>query len=145
MKASNKNNNVISTINHLIITSDIRFLRVQLDNLTKDLSAVELQIHNSEYTILINDEYNDLAIGNDILNFILVFRELKLIEDSTDYLHWCKITVTDANDNKLLAYYKTICIQLDDISRCFLNHTIDYFVTDLDFQLNTVPVPLLRK
>lgn len=145
MKASNKNNNVISTINHLIITSDIRFLRVQLDNLTKDLSAVELQIHNSEYTILINDEYNDLAIGNDILNFILVFRELKLIEDSTDYLHWCKITGTDANDNKLLAYYKTICIQLDDISRCFLNHTIDYFVTDLDFQLNTVPVPLLRK
>jgi hypothetical protein len=109
------------------------------------LIAMNLKIKNEQYTVFVDDEYEDLKKKNSLLNFVLVFRELAMIDDSSGFLEWCSQHGLDPNTAKLLAYYKHISSKIEEIKLLFKNNTIDYFISDLDFQLNSGTIQLLRK
>ncbi|MDD7886414.1 hypothetical protein [Flavivirga sp. 57AJ16] len=111
----------------------------------KNLTPVILKINNNTFTIHVLDEYEDLNYYNPILNFIIVFRALVTISESEDFLVWCKQAGLDPDNHKLLDYYKDICYVINDINNCFPNNKIDYFVSDLDFQLNAGVMQFLRR
>jgi len=108
------------------------------------LIAMNLIIKNEKYTVFVSDEYEDLKKKNSLLNFVLVFRELATISDSSDYLEWCSQHDLEPNTYKLLAYYKHISSKIEKIKLLFKNNIIDCFISDLDFQLNSGAVQFLR-
>ncbi len=114
-------------------------------NFNSKLITVNFKIGPNEMTVLIDDEFNDLKLNNPLLNVILTLRELAIIDDSEDYLQWIKWCNEDASNSKLLDYYKTICVQLQTIKTYFPNGEIDYYVSDLEFQLNAGAVQYLRQ
>ncbi len=124
--------------------------KVVIQKLTKPIlehSLVPLlfQCNGISYTIQVQDEYQDLNYNNSILDCLLVLRELAMIEDGTDYLSWCKLMMLDPNNPSLLDYYKTIVNRLGAIKSCFPEGEIDYYISDLDFQLSSGPMSVLRK
>ncbi len=110
----------------------------------KNLIPVLLKINNKAYTIHVMDEYEDLNCYNPILNFVIVFRALVTIHESEDFLVWCKQEGLNPNNPRLLNYYKDTCNAISDIKSYFPNNEIDYFISDLDFQLNTGVMQFLR-
>ncbi|TGV02034.1 hypothetical protein [Flavivirga rizhaonensis] len=114
-------------------------------SIDKKLIPIVLKIDNGIYNIHVADEYDDLDYYNPILNFIIVFRAIVAINESSDFLEWCKQEDLDPNNYKLLDYYKDICNVISGINLSFPDHEIDYFVSDLDFQLNTGAMQFLRR
>ena len=112
--------------------------------IVENLIPIVLSVNNKEYIIHVNDEYQDFEIKNDLLNFILVFMELAVIDESIDFIDWCKTYGLPPENYKLLSYYKNICTQIVKIRVLFKNNKIDYFVSDLDFQLNSGIIQFLR-
>jgi hypothetical protein len=145
MSNTSKYDTVIDEIQCFITDNKIRIIGNTTDVIDSVLIPVNLSIRGKTYTIQINDEYHDLACNNDLLHVILVFRELAIINDTTDFLHWCTLHEYDANNNQLLDYYRNLCTNMEEITSCFKNNEIDYFISDLDFQLNAGVIQLLRK
>ncbi len=114
-------------------------------HIEQNLIPVVLRIGNCIYTIHVSDEYEDLSYYNPILNFIIVFRALVAINESKDFLVWCKQEGLNPDNLKLLNYYKDICHTISNINSCFPNNEIDYFISDLDFQLNAGVMQFLRR
>ena len=145
MSNTSKYNAIIDKIQRFITENKISIIVNTKDVIISVLIPVDVFIRGKMYTIQINDEYNDLAYNNDLLNFILVFRELAIISDTADFLYWCTLHDYDASNSQLLDYYKGLCNHMDEIASCFKNNEIDYFVSDLDFQLNSGVIQVLRK
>lgn len=140
-----KNIAEFDSIRSIIDRNNIKIVKNNSYFISDELIPVDLYIGEKLFIIQVNDEYDDLNFNNYILNFILVFRELKIIEDSSDFLNWSGINTLNANNSLLLAYYKKICNDIDEIRGCFFNNSINYFISDLDFQLNSGAIQLLRK
>ena len=109
------------------------------------LIPVELKINRLTLKIYIDDEFKDLKLNNSLLNVILALRELSFLDDSQDFLQWIAWCNEDASNPFLLDYYKTICSKLHLVKDFFNDDEIDYFVSDLDFQLNSGCVQELRR
>ena len=92
--------------------------------------------------VLIEDEYSDLKIENPLLHLLLVLRELAIIDDSRDFLDWCNIQ--NINSIELLDYYKNAIFLIDLIKKETYKNEIDYFITDMDFELNSGVMKELR-
>lgn len=104
-----------------------------------------LLIKNNSYLVLIQDEYNDLEIQNPLLHAVLVLREWEIIDDSIDYLDWCKAQGYPTKSEYLRQYYQDAVSKLSQISNYFEGGNITSFISDLDFQLNAGAVQFLRK
>jgi len=136
----------IAKIKNFILHEDISISKSDGDITKHDhLVAMNLKIKNEQYTVFVDDEYEDLKKKDSVLNFILVFRSLAMIDDSSDFLEWCTQNSINPNSTKSLAYYKNICSKIEEIKLLFKNNTVDYFISDLDFQLNSGAIQLLRK
>ena len=145
MSDTSKYNDVIEQIQSFITENKISVMGNTTAIIISVLIPVDLSIKGKKYTIQINDEYHDLARNNDLLHVILIFRELAIINDTTDFLHWCTLHDYDASNSQLLKYYRDLCNSMEEITSCFKNNQIDYFISDLDFQLNAGAIYLLRK
>lgn len=107
-----------------------------------NLNKVEFRFKGNIYMVLIEDEYSDLKIDNPLLHLLLVLRELAIIDDSTDFLDWCNIQ--NINNIELLDYYKNTISLIDLIKKETYKNEIDYFITDMDFELNSGVMKELR-
>ena len=107
------------------------------------LQKATLSIQNQSFSILIQDEYNDLKINNPLLNLCLVLRELEVYKESRDYLDWCNIQNVEANSEELRQYYMRLCKTCQSIEEVI--GKIDSQISDLDFQLNSGAAKELRK
>ena len=123
----------------------INISTVDINNTLERLVLCKLNINNKSLEVYINDEFNDLKIGKQTLNVFLILRELAIIDDSEDFLQWCSWNDLNANNSELLAYYKGICKELPTLKSYFDNNEIDYFISDLDFQLNSGAIQFLRR
>lgn len=132
-------------IQNFIATKGITFCLSKGIPIVQNLIPVVLKLGNHFYTVYVADEYEDLNYYNPILNFIIVFRAITIIDESKDFLLWCKQENLNPNNPELLDYYKDICNNIEDINNYFPNNKIDYFVSDLDFQLNTGVMQFLRR
>ncbi len=134
----------INHIHSFIKKYDVVINIINSDKPQNGLTPLTLKLKNLEHVIYMMDEYDDLRFNNPLLNFVLVFRELELIADSTDYLNWCKQQSIDAHNDVLSAYYADLASALPDIAKCFPDYNITSFVSDLDFQLNAGVIQTLR-
>ncbi|NMH87764.1 hypothetical protein [Flavivirga algicola] len=134
----------IINIHNLIATRGITTWLSKVCPIDKNLIPVLLKINNKTYTVHVMDEYEDLNHYNPVLNFIIVFRALVTLHESEDFLIWCKQEGLNPDNHKLLNYYKDTISSIDEIKSCFPNNEIDYFISDLDFQLNAGVMQFLR-
>lgn len=134
----------INNIHDFITNYQVFINKTTTKWIDKRLIPVELKLGGIMYLVQIFDEYKDLNFNNTLLNFILVFRELELINDSTDYLDWCKQQGLKANNDQLRNYYTDIVKVLPEIVEYFPNKKITSFISDIDFQLNAGTIQLLR-
>ncbi len=125
-------------------TYTIKVTRIDIPPIAQSLTPVEVSFHNETFIVQIQDEYDDLKHQNPLLDGLLVLRELAIIQDSTDFVSWCKSIALSLDNNHLLSYYKQTTNTLHKISQVLKNKDIDYFVSDLDFQLNSGPIQQLR-
>ncbi|WP_330444539.1 hypothetical protein Q4Q34_11360 [Flavivirga abyssicola] len=135
----------IITIQNFIATHGITIWLGKGVPIDEKLIPLTLKINNNTYNIHVVDEYEDLNYYNPVLNFIIVFRAIVTINESSDFLEWCKQEDLVPDNHNLLDYYKDICKAINCINSCFPNNEIDYFVSDLDFQLNTGVMQFLRR
>ena len=143
---SNPNHqNQIEEIQQFITEHQISVQKNSEAVIAANLIPVDLTIGAKRYTVQVNDEYNDLAHNNELLTVVLVFRELAILNDSTDFLQWCSQNDVDGSNTQLLSYYTELCSRMGEITCLFPDNEIDYFITDLDFQLNAGAISILRK
>lgn len=134
----------ISRLNKFIEDHKIVVKKLTEPIVDSNLIPLAFEFSGTSYTIQIQDEYEDLNYNNPSLDCLLVLRDLAIIEDSTDYLAWCNYMGLDTNNSFLLDYYKTMVNDLNRIRTYFPEGKIDYFITDLDFQLGSGPMSQLR-
>ncbi|GAA3636885.1 hypothetical protein [Flavivirga jejuensis] len=134
----------IINIQNFIATKGVTTCLGKVPLIDQNLIPVILKIGNDTYVVHVLDEYDDLNYYNPILNFIIVFRAITIIDDSQDFLTWCKQQGLNPNNHKLLSYYKDICAAIYSINNYFHDNKINYFILDLDFQLNTGVIGFLR-
>ena len=112
--------------------------------LYEGLIPVMFQMHNTVFVIQVNDEYNDLNYNNAILNVLLALREFAIVEDSNDFEHWCKLNEVRSISESLRTYFSDTQTNLRKIEHFFPNNSVEYYISDLDFQLNSGPMQVLR-
>ena len=108
------------------------------------LTPVQFSIDGLVNTIHVIDEYNDLARKNKYLDLVVVLRELEMIEDSTDYLDWCKQQGLEVNNNLLMSYYQDMVKNIVDIRAYFPSGEINSFISDWAFEMNAGAAQYLR-
>ncbi len=52
--------------------------------------------------------------------------------------------MVNPEDLELLDYYKNVCNSVINIRHIFENNSINYYISDIDFQLNSGVIQLLR-
>ncbi len=105
------------------------------------LYSLKITIADLSFELLVDDEYEDLKIDNPLLHFYMMLRTLEIYKDSTDYLDWCKENNVDLS-RELRTYYW----DLADILILIENKIgpIDSFISDLDYQLGSGDMAVLR-
>ena len=101
-------------------------------------------LNEISYKVFIQDEYHDLEIKNTLLHAVLVLREWEIIDDSTDYLDWCRQQGFPAKNEVLRQYYQEATANTPQITSYFKDSKLTSFITDLDFQLNAGAAQFLR-
>ncbi len=145
MKFEGKKYSEINDIHNFLNSNDVTIETILHPIISDSFVPLKLKIQNQFFIIQVNDEYNDLDNAKPLLNFVLVFRELELLNEATDYLDWCKQQSVDANNNLLINYYKNIIRVITNINSCFPDSKVTSFVSDLDFQLNSGVMQYLRR
>lgn len=80
----------IIDIQNFIAINRITIWLGKMQPIDETLILLELKINDNTYTVHAVDEYENLNYHNPVLNFIVVFRALAIINDSEDFLAWCK-------------------------------------------------------
>ncbi len=109
----------------------------------KDFSAIIFSLENKSFCLYIDDEYQDLKIGNPILSLCLALRELENYEDANDYLIWCNNLMLKPENSQVRLYYMSlsnIYIEVENILG-----RIDSQISNFDFELNSGAAQELRK
>ena len=109
-----------------------------------DLIPVSFQIADQSILIHIQDEYNDLDCKNPLLDIVLCLRELELISDSNNFENWCQQQGLKGN-KEVEDYFNHIVKKLPIVKDYFLNGTLNSFISDMDFQLNSGAAQELRR
>ena len=118
---------------------------IRLDHsLIEDTLYCDITLKGIDYPVLIQDEYQDFKCPNTLLHLVLALREWEFLEESADYLVWCREQGYPGNREVLRRYYQDMVKVLPKIATHFKRGKIDSFVTDLDFQLDAGAVHYLR-
>ncbi|MDC7998132.1 hypothetical protein [Gilvibacter sediminis] len=107
-------------------------------------SSVSFSMANKPITLYLDDEYGDLQIDNPLLHIACCLDHLEIVEESEDYLQWCREHGYNTGASHLLNHYKSLVAYNDSIRSCFRNQKIESFVNSLDFQLNQRAAQALR-
>ena len=75
---------------------------------------------------------------------MLALRELGIIEDSKDFAHWCQLNLIRSQSESLRHYFDDVKHNLENIIHHFPNNEVEYYISDLDFQLNSGAMQMLR-
>lgn len=133
----------IDALKHLYKSNHITITKASFSEI-ENVALVEINFKKDSFSVLIQDEYNDLKHPNYLLHLAIVLRELEFIEESTDFLDWCKQNSYPAESDFILDYYRTKVEELPTIATYFPNNKIDSYIGDLDYQLNAGAVQFLR-
>ena len=106
--------------------------------------VITILLNDISHKVFIQDEYRDLEIKNTLLHAVLVLREWEIIDDSTDYLDWCRQQGFPAKNEVLRQYYQEATANTPQIISYFKDNKLTSFITDLDFQLNAGAAQFLR-
>lgn len=104
---------------------------------------VEFRLKGKSYKIYLDNEYEDLELGNPLLNLCLVLRALENYLDTEDYLVWCTQHGIDPANSVARNYHMGLGKAVREIALWI--DPIDSFISDYDFELNAGAAQFLRK
>jgi hypothetical protein len=134
----------IQALNLFIQTTSAKFHRKNTIPPTFNLFTGSLILSESAYPVFINDEYQDLELPDKRIAIVLALREFELIEESTDYLQWCKLQGITAHSEEIRNYYQETVKRIPELKKHFNSGELSSFITDLDYQLNAGAMQWLR-
>ncbi len=131
------------------IQSFIAYHKISVSPSMKEVVALQLtplQLHlkGKTFHIQLSDEYHDLSLKSKLLKYVLVFRALESLQETNDYLDWCKKEGLNATNEKLRSYYQDIIGVLPQINAVFPDQHPTSFISDYDYQLNAGAMQYLR-
>ena len=135
----------LQALQDFVVTNKVTVSLLNVTSIAPELIPVTCSIGNENMIMHLSDEYDDLHFKNPLLNVVLVLFELVIVEDSDDFLVWCNWQNLDPNNSALLSYYKSMCTNLEALKKYFPKKEITTFVSDLDFELNSGSMQLLRQ
>ncbi|MBW2938985.1 hypothetical protein KXJ69_12785 [Aureisphaera sp. CAU 1614] len=124
-------------------TNNILILNIT-PSIFEGVFVITILLNDVSYKVFIQDEYRDLEIRNTLLHAVLVLREWEIIDDSTDYLDWCRQQGFPVKNEVLRQYYQETSANIPQITSYFKDNKLNSFITDLDFQLNARAAQFLR-
>lgn len=136
----------IQKLNNFIQLHKIKVLGVEkyLDYPGYNICLVQVSINKERFRIYVLDEFKDLEYNNSTLTILLVLIELAMIDDSDNYYHWCKLQAIPYEEH-FLYYYKYITPLVKTIKALYPDNEINYYISDMDFQLNSGEMQYLRQ
>ncbi len=134
----------IEALNSFIRSFNVRFNRSDGNPAPFNLIYGSLIISERQIRVFIEDEYEDLLLPDPCIPVVLALREFELIEESTDYLNWCRMMGVAANSEVLRNYYQETVRELPELKMFFDSGELTSFISDLDFQLNAGAMQWLR-
>lgn len=134
----------IQALNSFIRSYDVRFNRSDGNPAPFNLTYGSLIISERQFRVFIEDEYEDLLLPDPRIPVVLALREFELIEESTDYLNWCRMLAVAASSEVLRNYYQETVRELPELMLYFDSGELTSFISDLDFQLNAGAMQWLR-
>ena len=103
---------------------------------------VELSIGENAFSLYADDEYHDFKIGNPLLSFCIILRELEGYAETEDFLAWCKDNGSDASHPEIRDYHMKLGALYSAIEKIL--GEIDCQISDYDFALNAGAAQALR-
>jgi len=134
----------IEALNVFIQTQTALFHRNNTIPRVLDLVGGFLILSEITYPVFIGDEYDDLSLSDNRIPIVLALREFEIIEESTDYLHWCTMQGVPAHSEEIRSYYQDTVKRIPELKQHFNSGTLTSFISDLDFQLNAGAMQWLR-
>jgi hypothetical protein len=104
---------------------------------------VYFNIADQEFRFYVDDEFDDLKVGSDLLSVCVALRALESYDYAEDYLVWCTQHNFDGADMKVRDHFQN----LGEVVGWFGKKGIKVFsfISDFDFELNAGPAQYLRE
>lgn len=99
------------------------------------LKGVHFFVEQNSWSILIEDQYNDLREDLQLMALFLVLRALENYQNEPDFLKWCMHKMADSTDFHLLQYYRSLGAAIYDIEQVI--GPVDSKISSLDYELRT--------
>lgn len=102
---------------------------------SKDYRRTKFVLDGKTFSFYVEDERDDAAFNNPLLNLCLVLRELEGYEDATDYLVWCKERYIDPKEENALANYRDLADIYRDVEKIL--GEVNSQVSNWDFEMRS--------
>jgi hypothetical protein len=104
---------------------------------------LQVQLNQIHFTLLVDDEYKDFQLQNDVMNLCLVLRELENYQEEEDILKWTNLKGLNVAKSDVLEYYRGLATIYAQVTQSL--GTIDSQISDFDFGLNAGAAQALRR
>jgi len=104
--------------------------------------AIRITLQNKSFDLFVDDEYEDLEMGNHLLSLCLVLRELEAYQDADDFLIWCKQNAFPPSNIEVQNYHRSLGAIYREVEKII--GKVDSKVSDYDFELNAGAAQALR-
>jgi len=121
-----------------------RSISVQLLENPKLISSawVKFAVNGKSWTILVDDEFDDLQTDNEVLALFMVLLSLQGYQRSNDFLEWCLDFELDASNAEMLELYRSLEKYVPEIEKELGG--LDPYITSFDFHMNAGATEGLR-
>jgi len=100
----------------------------------KEYRKVDFALNGTNFSLFVDDEYDDFKYKNPLLDLCLLLRELDYYSDSYDYLLWCKELGLKPEQSQVLDYFRDLGRIYREVEKII--GKIDPIINDFDFQMN---------
>lgn len=104
---------------------------------------MQVQLDQHQFVLLIDDEYKDFQLQNEVMNLCLVLRELENYQEEEDILKWTNLKGLSVSNNEVLAYYRGLSAIYANAQKSL--GIVDSKISNYDFELNAGAAQALRR
>ena len=104
---------------------------------------IDFSFRGKQFSLFIDDEYDDLKKNYPLLVLCLVLRELEGYEFTSEYETWCRERFLDAKDKTIESSFENLKYTYREVEKIL--GKIDSFVSDFDFEMNARAAQSLRR
>lgn len=131
----------VTALAEKVRTYSISIERSSAPEIAERLVPVTVRVATQEWTLHIEDEYDDLSRPAPVMHFYLVLLSLEDYQETDDYLVWCSELMIDANNERLLADYRELGQICNEMEKILGN--LETGIAHLHYELRSGPIQAL--